>query len=280
MVSIIIPTLGRPSIDRLLQSIADAAKKGQLRFGRDIEVVVAVDPRGVVALRDNFKEVQVVPSTGFGVNRARNAGARASHGDLLWFLDDDTELLDLTALVKLPGLFEDSSVRAVGGDYVSANSLRFSERGYNSLCSLWRASAGSANAEQLLGGTLAVRREAWSNVGGFDDHIEYGGAETAFVRRLNLQSDAAATTRSEVRFTEILNVHHYPGTRGVRGWAKVAFRQGREKAETENSLPALEHRIRRTFNFLKRQNPSEIVTLAVFAVPFLTVSKVAALSRR
>lgn len=280
MVSIIIPTLGRPSLVRLLRSIVGAAEKSRLHFGREFEVVVAVDPRGGVSLDAAFDKVQVVASSGFGVNRARNAGAQASRGTLLWFLDDDTELLDPLAIAKLPELFEDLSVWAVGGDYVSADAIRWSERGYNSLCSLWRASAGTANAEQLLGGTLAVRKAAWSNVGGFDDHIEYGGAETSFVRRLNSRSNEAAMTRAEVRFSENLNVHHYPGDRGLRGWAKVAFQQGRRKSETENSLPALEHRIRRTFDFLKRQDPSTIVTLAVFAVPFITVSKVAAISRR
>jgi glycosyltransferase involved in cell wall biosynthesis len=283
MVSIIIPTLGRPSLDRLLRSILEAVKKNELHIGRDVEVLVAVDPRGAVALRSDFNEVKVVPSKGFGVNRARNAGARASRGDLLWFLDDDTELLSPFALLKLPELFVNERVQAVGGDYVSADSVQMSERGYNSLCSLWRASAGHENSEQLLGGTLAVRRVSWSNVGGFDDHIEYGGAETAFVTRLNLlgrQKADSAGERPEVRFDETLNVLHYPGSRGLRGWAKVAFRQGRRKTETESSLPNLEHRVRRTLHFLKRQDPLTIVSLTLFAVPFLTVSKLAAISRR
>jgi glycosyltransferase involved in cell wall biosynthesis len=280
MVSIVIPTLGRASLERLLRSIVVCAAENNFAFGREFEVVVAVDPRGSLALESEFAEVRVVPSPGPGVNRARNAGARESRGDLIWFLDDDTDLLDHASLAHLPDLFLEGSVRAVGGDYVSSDTSALPEVGYNSFCSLWRTSAGLEDAEQLLGGTLAVRKQAWLDAGGFDDHIEYGGAETSFVVRLNRQPAGVELPRTKVRFNKVLNVRHFPGDRGVRGWARVAFYQGHRKQETESSLPSIEQRMRRTWSFLRAQEPRTLLSLAVFIVPFLAVSKVAAVSRR
>ena len=101
VISIIIPTLGRPSLDRLVRSIDSIVRANGLQPGREFEVIVSID-------RD-----------GAGVNRARNEGARKSRGEILWFLDDDTELLNSDCFVALKRIFADRSIAAAGGDYLS-----------------------------------------------------------------------------------------------------------------------------------------------------------------
>lgn len=268
-ISIIIPTLGRPSLEKLVHSIE--------RISTDVEIIVCFDSRRPPRQLETGRAVKVVSSQGPGVNRARNEGARQSRGEILWFLDDDVEIIHSNALAVLQRTFADPSVIAAGGNYVSGEHASIAEQGYNILCSVWRTSAGTENREQMLGGTMAVRRSAWEQAGGFDDVIEYGGSETPFVLRLH---DQAQSSHGRIISESAFDVHHTPGPRDIKGWAHTAFRQGRGKQRTANRLPEIRLRLRRSFAFLARQNPDSLFAFAVFSVPFLTASKWAEISNR
>lgn len=268
-ISIVIPTLGRASLDRTLESV--------LRQDANFEVIVSIDPAARdLAPREYSSKVMSVSSPGPGANRARNEGARHARGQIIWFIDDDTEIIGDDALQALRSIFNDPAVIAAGGEYRSNDSCTFSQRGYNAFCGVWRSSAGHEDREILLGGTLAVRKSAYMAAGGFDDKIIYGGAETSFVVRLNEQ----ATAEQKIIFDSRLDVMHRPTPRGLRGWARVAMAQGKRKSETAHALPGLVRRSQRAMKVLSRLEPRTLVSLAVFGIPFIVVSRWTARWRR
>ncbi len=277
VISIIIPSLNRASLERLLLSIAATVQTSELTYKRDVEVIVSFDSRVLrsLVLPPVFKFAKVTFADVPGVNSARNAGARHSRGEVLWFLDDDTEIFDSSCFRALSDAFIDPKVVAAGGNYRSPSDARFAERGYNALCSVWRHSAGVDDREQLLGGTFAVRKSAWSDVGGFDDRIAYGGTETSFVQRLTRHSKCWKLI-ADPR----LDVIHRTGPRALRDWAKVAYLQGRGKVSTKKSLPAATGRISRSMTYLRKQDVRTLTTLAIFTVPFLVVSQVGSRASR
>lgn len=276
MVSIIIPTKGRPSLHALIQSIEDSARQHSLVALHDYEVVVAMDLRSETQPLNLGTSVRLVTGQGPGVNQARNAGARASTGEILWFLDDDVELMGGNFHQTLNEIFASVDRIAAGGNYRSKEGAAFVERGYNAFCSLWRVSAGVEDAEQLLGGTLAVRKSDWERVGGFDDAIEYGGAETSFVLRLNR---SLSRTPARVVADERLDVFHHPGSRSFESWKTLAGRQAQEKSKTEFGLPSPLVRGRRALKYLAKQEALTLLALMAFGLPYLAASKTAIRNR-
>lgn len=268
LISIVIPTLGRPSLVRTLESVRALAG--------NFEIIVCADSNADHTVLRKITTAKIVDSPGPGANRARNEGARQSSGEVIWFLDDDTEVTDIDAIQNLIAVFHDKSIIAAGGEYCSAPASRLSERGYNAFCSVWRSSAGVQDRELLLGGTIAVRKPAFEAVGGFDDHIEYGGAETPFVQRLN----ARAAKDQRIIFSHKLDVIHRPTSRGASGWIRVAMAQGRRKSETADALPDLATRVSRALRVVQRQDLSTRISLLLFGIPFIAVSRFAVLTRR
>ena len=279
MISIIIPSLGRPSLESLVKSLRVSAGEAGMQLGVDFEILISLDVRVVSRLSMDLDDVKVVRSPGPGVNRARNEGARHGRGEIFWFLDDDTEVISGKSLVAIRQIFFDQEVEAAGGEYISVDGARWSERGYNSFCSIWRMTAGEEELEQLLGGTLAVRKSAWHQANGFDEHIEYGGAETAFVQRLK-RNALKSNPAGKVLFVEELSVHHHPGARNFAEWMSLAYRQGARSIETSEELPLRGARVDRAILFLKKQNLQTISALMTFSIPYLISSRFGRLSRR
>ena len=279
MVSIIVPSLGRPSLGRLVKSLQAGAVFAGWRSDVDFEIVVSLDPRARAPIFDSLDGVRVVQGAGTGVNCARNEGARTARGEIFWFLDDDTELAGSESLEALRKIFANETVEAAGGDYLSPTGGQWLERGYNLLCSLWRTTAGVGDSEQLLGGTLAVRKEAWIQAGGFDEHIAYGGAETPFVQRLRKGASAASPSK-KIIYDSDLDVLHHPGNRGLRTWMALAYRQGSRAVETAQELPEMKERTGRAFHFLSRCDVLSLVTLITFSVPYLFFSCLGRMRRR
>jgi GT2 family glycosyltransferase len=277
MISIIIPTLGRPTLDSLLRSIGELkARNPQIEFEvfAVTDQAVSLDAIASRLRALNCDWVRLLPSSGLGVNCARNTGARASRFDILWFLDDDTEVASFDALEKILEAFADQALVAAGGEYRSRSNANGDVHGYNALCSTWRASAGSDGLEWLLGGSLVVRRSSWEQVGGFDEQIVYGGAETPFVMRLR------AIAGAKTLFLRALNVWHNPSGRSFVDWMRVAYLQGQGKRSTGHALPDGGRRAQRAIGHLKGRDLKTLWYFGLFSVPFLLASRLGSYRRR
>ncbi|QOC90138.1 glycosyltransferase family 2 protein [Micromonospora craniellae] len=90
-VSVVIPTIGRPSLRRAVQSAL-----GQTRPPHEVLVVFDGQARDHAARwRDRWPDapVRIVVADGGGPTATRTAGVRAATGTLIGFLDDDDEWL-------------------------------------------------------------------------------------------------------------------------------------------------------------------------------------------
>jgi len=172
-VTIVVPTVGRPSLQRLLASLDDAA-------GPPPTAVVLVDDRRRPAtpLLDGPAPgrlrtgVRVLAGPGRGPAAARNVGWRDAATPWVAFLDDDVEVTD----DWLARLADDLDV---GGDVAgSQGRIRVPLPAHRRPTDWERNVAGLARA-QWATADMAYRRAALVAVGGFDERFPRAYREDA-----------------------------------------------------------------------------------------------------
>jgi GT2 family glycosyltransferase len=173
---------GRARIGRCL----DACRS---MIGENIEVIVVDDGStdGTAAfVATRFPDVRLLELPPSGLSAARNAGAAAASGRVLAFTDDDCEpdaewLLRLRrAFVTSGGLFA-----AIGGPNLPPPPLDEAQ-------AVVAAAPGAPShvmiddieAEHLPGCNIAVTREAFDGIGGFDPAFHTAGDDVDFCWRL------------------------------------------------------------------------------------------------
>jgi GT2 family glycosyltransferase len=102
------------------------------------------------------------------VSELRNRGAQQAEGPVLAFVDADNEIVPGWAAAALENL-QDASVGATGALYDAPPRGTWVQRGYGLLRGRTRA---TADVEWLGSGNLAVRRQAFQAVRGFDTTLE------------------------------------------------------------------------------------------------------------
>jgi GT2 family glycosyltransferase len=129
-VSIIIPTIERPDIfEDCLSSLIKAVKVlhrfetivvingvNKLNFSRSVEVARKYKKKLNIKIIKRFGRI--------GSAKARNIGIRKAKGDLIFFFDDDTEILPDYFKKTLP-LFLNKRVGAVGGAEIKGGITKF-----------------------------------------------------------------------------------------------------------------------------------------------------------
>jgi len=196
-VSVIIPNLNSPIVDRTL-----AALRGQqYDLGRVEVLVVGRDEPGLVQEDDLVRMVSTEEPASPAV--ARNIGMRESKGDLLCFTDADcVPAPDWLALITAP--FANDGVHVVGGG------VAFPPGNYWRLCDNiswfhdYLTSTEEGEREQLPSLNLCVRRAVTERVGLFDESYPRAAGE-----------DAEWTTRMRqagytLHFVPSAVVHHHP----------------------------------------------------------------------
>jgi N-acetylglucosaminyl-diphospho-decaprenol L-rhamnosyltransferase len=170
------------------------------RFSGQVEIIVV--QKGTAdetqeAVQRLIPSVRWLETTSFGVAAMRNIGAEASHGRLLLFLDTDTELA-VGALDELMSAFRQTPMMgAAGGKLLNPDgSLQFSARRFYTLTSMllrrtpgsWAARSDAVrdhlladwdhqderSVDWVVGACLAVRRDAWAEVGPFSEATAFG----------------------------------------------------------------------------------------------------------
>ena len=161
-VTVVVPTIGRPSLDALLDALAEATGP------RPAEVVLVDDRSAGKPLRPEragLPPVRVVRTGGGGPARARNLGWRSARTEWIAFLDDD--------VVPDPDWYEALSrdLADLPADVAgSQGRVRVPLPEDRSPTDWERGTAGLATSSWITA-DLAYRRSALAAVGGFDERF-------------------------------------------------------------------------------------------------------------
>lgn len=222
-ISIIIPTRDAPQlISRCLHTIFDRT------IYPNFEVVVVDNGTSdidALATLDKYPVVRVPFNGPFNYSRANNAGAKAARGDILVFLNNDTEILHGDWLDQMLFLLDDPEVGAVGplllypnrkvqhagvalgirgtADHVLRGLPEDADGYFGSLACTREVSA-------ITFACAMVRREDYNAVGGMQELYQTHYQDVDFCLRLReLGRRILCTPRTRL-------VHHESATRGSR----------------------------------------------------------------
>jgi GT2 family glycosyltransferase len=137
----------------------------------DCEIIVvddaSDDETGTVATRHNVKVLRLKENVGPGP--ARNYGARHSSGEILFFVDADVVIAPGTLKKAVQSLLADSSFAAVFGSYDAQPGEPDTVSQYRNLLHHFVHQTAAAEASHFWAGLGAIRREAFFDVGGYDE---------------------------------------------------------------------------------------------------------------
>ncbi|MFZ9938184.1 MAG: glycosyltransferase [Luteolibacter sp.] len=135
-------------------------------------------------VKRSFPMVKLIELEPCGLSAARNAGAKVASGEVLAFTDDDCEP-DREWLVRLAKILTAGDFAAAGGPNIPPPPREW----HQAVVSAAPGAPGhvmldDVEAEHLPGCNLAVRREAFEAVGGFDPLFQTAGDDVDFCWRL------------------------------------------------------------------------------------------------
>lgn len=167
--AVVIPTIGRPSLQRLLQSLARAE-------GPAVAEIIIVDDRPALEALDVVSPrgipVRILRSGGRGPAAARNAGWRAASQTWIAFLDDDVEVEG----DWFERLAEDLRVHSdVAGTQAHIAVPLPQDRPPTD----WERNVAGLERAVWITADMAYRREALQRVGGFDERFRRAYREDA-----------------------------------------------------------------------------------------------------
>lgn len=164
-ISVIIPVYnGGEAFRRCLVSLAQASSQ-------PLEVIVVADgdTDGSWQLAQDFgAKVIRVPTSG-GPAKARNIGAKAASGDILFFVDADVEVHDNTIGKVATTFHQETELAALIGSYDDQPGAPNFLSQYKNLFHHYTHQTGSEDASTFWGACGAIRRDIFLAIGGFDE---------------------------------------------------------------------------------------------------------------
>lgn len=136
-VSVIIPTIGRPELAALLQSLREQTRP----------------PDEIIVERDGAAPRR-------GPAATRNAGARRAHGDIFLFIDDDCVAAP-EWVARMSASFENPVVSAASGSLIYRKENYEPARGERAVHNF--------HGRWFMGANCGVRRDAFWKLGGFPE---------------------------------------------------------------------------------------------------------------
>lgn len=206
----------------------------------DVSIIIPVKPGGAVQALENLREIdwpagafEVIVAEGSCPSRQRNRAAEGASGEILYFLDDDSQVLP-EFLQRAVGHYADPGVAAVGGPSLTPATDTPLQRSFGlALASPFgggavrdryrqNGSAREAGDNELILCNLSFRREVFLQLGGFDERL-YPNEENALMARLQKSGwrmihDPALAVRRSQRQT-------------WRAFVRQLFTYGRGRAE-------------------------------------------------
>lgn len=206
--SFIVVTHGR---SRWLPGALESIRR-QTMDDREILVVVnGPDPEAQQLLRSIGSELRaIVLDANYGVGGGRNAGIAQARGEILFFLDDDAELDDRDAAVRVLAHFDRDTDLGVVGFLVLDAATGAVERRCIPLRDK-RVPSGVTAASYFAGGACAIRRCVFDRAGLYDASLFYAGEEIDLSYRL-LEHGHHIVFDPSVRV-----IHHAVGASGIDG---------------------------------------------------------------
>jgi GT2 family glycosyltransferase len=212
--SIIIPNLNSPLVDRTLEAI----RRQDFDLAAVEVLVVGVDEPGLVQDQPGVRFVPTGPQCSAAHNR--NAGMAAAQGEIFCFTDADCEP-DPNWLARLTARYADAHVQVVGGG------VSFAHGNYWALCDnlawFYKFLATSPVGERahLPSLNLSVRRQVVEHVGGFDESFPgAAGEDTEWTQRMVAHG-------YRLHFEPRAVVHHAAKRHHLRDLWRHAYAYGR-----------------------------------------------------
>ncbi len=182
-ISIVIPAFNEEAyIGKTLKSIFQHAPKNLL----EVVVINNASTDKTHQIASSFLRVTVVDEPKKGLTKARQAGLRSAHGDIIAYLDADT-LVDENWFNLLNKEFtSDKSLACLSGPYIY-----YDIPAWQRWCVKWLYWAILGRliyfivGYMAVGGNFAAKRTALLEIGGFDSSIEFYGEDTDIARRLS-----------------------------------------------------------------------------------------------
>lgn len=275
MVSLIIPTLNRPSsLVKLVKSIA-----AQNTPPSDYEILVVYNPtskknkkNSLPSLPFHLPQLRTLMAPAPGVNHARNTGLVAARGDILLFIDDDCFLQDSEYLNKIIKKHRElPHAVAIGGPYHLNSKTSFWNRAYHTNMNLWLADqkVDQQRGRALLGGNASYKSHVFADGLRFTPGIKYGGSETPLNFFLFEQY-------GPLYFLDDLKIEHQSAM-GFKAFVKKAYMQGKGFAWQNKLRP---QQIQKKLKPSQSLKVSEKIALALYSFVFMVGFRTSILERR
>lgn len=178
-------------------------------------------------------KVEIIVARGNQPSVQRNAALRAAHGDLIYFLDDDS-VPERANLRRAVVHFQDPKVQMVGGPNVCPPEAPWIEQVFARVLGSWLAFGPSrarylavgqvrkTSEKELILCNLLVRRRAMLDLGGFNE-VLYPNEENALMDELRKRG-------AKLIYDPQLLVHRRPRS-NLGSFARMLMTYGRGRAE-------------------------------------------------
>ena len=178
-ISLIIPAYNE---EKYLGACLEATIKNS---GGDFLEIIVVDNASTdntAAIAGSYPNVKVVREERKGLTKARQAGFKASQGEILAYIDADTQMPPNWSKLAKQEFEQNPKLAALSGPYIYYDSTTLQKLlvklyWYTALPLYW------LTGYMIVGGNFLISRKALEQMGGFNTAIEFYGEDTDIARR-------------------------------------------------------------------------------------------------